>query len=94
MPVGRHILIGGVERGAVAHDGEVRFAVPGVFFLLGQQAPIGRHHKKPSITAGFYKDIAVYQKRNRLFSYIISPSDKKSKSETKNVFPLRKSSSR
>ena len=36
--------------------------------------------------AGFYKFRALYRKINRLFSYIITPSDKKSKPETKNVF--------
>jgi hypothetical protein len=90
MPVERHILIGGVERGPVTLDGEAGLAVPGIFFLLGQQPTVGGHHKNPSKEAGFYTFRAFYQKKNRLFSYIITPSDKKSKPETKNVFPAAK----
>jgi hypothetical protein len=44
MPVGRHVLIGGVERGPVTLDGEAGLAVPGIFFLLGQEPPVRRHH--------------------------------------------------
>jgi hypothetical protein len=44
MPVERHILIGGVERGPVTLDGEAGLAVPGIFFLLGQEPPVRRHH--------------------------------------------------
>ena len=57
----------------------------GILFLLGQEPPVCGNHKITSISAGFYKFIALYWKRNRLFSYIITPSDKKSKPETKNV---------
>ena len=55
VPVGGHILIGGVQGGAVTLDGEADLAVTGIFFLLGQEPPVRGHHKIPSKEAGFYK---------------------------------------